>query len=299
MNITFHRFLSVLTLTIVFTIAVSLSTAQSATITAEVRDAALNQDSLKLKVFLSKQPGHREALAQKEVFQPEFNRLSNQVQELIQPFVIGRDAIPQAIRARLKNIHREHDTALDDMRRAIYAGIKPQIEPQQSRVVTFITDVLRGEVYAQVGFVNTLGVKIPSTALNQLANHPDVARISKDHEGQLDLDDTAKAIGADHLWNIGYDGDGVWDVAVIDSGVTIDHPGLRSHKDGGAFYSTTGEEYADDDYGHGTAVAGIIASTNSTYKGVAPGIDKIIICKVIDEDGPISETSVSLHDLLT
>ena len=101
-----------------------------------------------------------------------------------------------------------------------------------------------------------------------------------------------KAIGADHLRNIGYDGDGVWDVAVIDSGVTIDHPGLRSHKDGDAFYSTTGENYADDDYGHGTAVAGIIASTNSTYKGVAPGIDKIIICKVMDEDGPISETEV-------
>ena len=122
--------------------------------------------------------------------------------------------------------------------RAIYTGIKPQIEPQQSRVVTFITDVLKGEVYAQVGFVNTLGVKIPSTALNQLANHPDVARISKDHEGQLDLGDTAKAIGADHLWNIGYDGNGVWDVAVIDSGVTIDHPGLRAHKDGDAFYAT-------------------------------------------------------------
>jgi hypothetical protein len=133
---------------------------------------------LKLKVFLSKQPGHREALTQKEVFQPEFNRLSNQVQELIQPFVIGRDAIPQAIRARLKNIHREHDTALDDMRRAIYAGIKPQIEPQQTRVVAFITDVLMGDVYAQVGFVNVLGVEIPSTVLNQLANHPDVARIS-------------------------------------------------------------------------------------------------------------------------
>ena len=157
MNITFHRFLSFLTLTIVCTTAALFSTAQGATITSEVLDAASNQDSLNLKVFLSQQPGHQQALAQKEVFQPEFNRLSNQVQELIQPFVIGRDAIPQAIRARLKNIHREHDTALDDMRRAIYTGIKPQIEPQQSRVVAFITDVLNGEVYAKVGFVNVLG----------------------------------------------------------------------------------------------------------------------------------------------
>ena len=178
------------------------------------------------------------------------------------------------------------------MRRAIYTGIKPEIEPQQSRVATFITDVLNGEVYAQVGFVNVLGVEIPSTALNQLANHTDVARISKDYGGQLDLDDTAKAIGADHLWNIGYDGDGVWDVAVVDSGVTINHPGLRSHKDGSAFYSKTAENYADDDYGHGTAVAGIIASTNSTYKGVGHGIDKIIICKVMDDGVPVSEIEV-------
>ena len=79
---------------------------------------------------------------------------------------------------------------------------------------------------------------------------------------------------------------------MIDSGVTIDHPGLRAHKDGDAFYSTTGENYADDDYGHGTAVAGIIASTDSTYKGVAPGIDKIIICKVMKDGTPISETEV-------
>ena len=61
-------------------------------------------------------------------------------------------------------------------------------------------------------------MEIPSTALNQLANHPDVVQISKDHGGQLDLDDTAKAIGSDHLWNIGCDGDSVWDVAVVDSG---------------------------------------------------------------------------------
>ena len=121
MNITFHRSFSFMTLIIVFTTAVSFSTVQGATITSEVLDAASNQDSLKLKVFLSKQPGHREALTQKEVFQNLI--VYRQVQELIQPFVIGRDAIPQAIRARLKNIHREHDTTLDDMRRAIYAGI--------------------------------------------------------------------------------------------------------------------------------------------------------------------------------
>jgi hypothetical protein len=108
MNIRFHRILSLMILVTVFTTTVSFRTAQEATITSEVLDAASSQDSLKLKVFLTQQPGHQKALDQKEAFQPQFNRFSSQVQELIQPFVIGTDVIPEVIRDRLKNIHQEH-----------------------------------------------------------------------------------------------------------------------------------------------------------------------------------------------
>ncbi|MCD6506966.1 S8 family serine peptidase, partial [Candidatus Poribacteria bacterium] len=84
----------------------------------------------------------------------------------------------------------------------------------------------------------------------------------------------------------GYTGDGTWDVAVVDSGVSLYHPALSAHRESGDPYISTmsnrpDQNHPDDDYGHGTAVAGIIASTDATYKGIAYGIDKIIICKVM------------------
>ena len=186
---------------------------------------------------------------------------------------------------------------LDDMRRAIYAGIKPQVQPQQNRVENFVTNALRGRVYARVTFVNVLGVEIPSASLERLASHPDVARISVDHEGHPELYRTAEVIGADHFWDFNYKGDGTWDVAVVDSGVHLDHPALSDHRGPipiGSLYAPfisvveqQGEQNNPlDNYGHGTAVAGIIACTPYTYdgreyKGIAYGIDKILVCKVM------------------
>jgi len=51
------------------------------------------------------------------------------------------------------------------MRRAIYAEIEPQIRPQQDSVIRLVTDTLKSRVYAQVTFVNVLGVEIPSAVL--------------------------------------------------------------------------------------------------------------------------------------
>jgi len=76
--------------TLLFAVVVSVGTAQGATIDQEVFEVAGLQESLKVKVFLTHQPGHQIALAEKQAFQPEFERLSSQVQELIQPFAIGR-----------------------------------------------------------------------------------------------------------------------------------------------------------------------------------------------------------------
>jgi len=291
MKATFWQFCSLMSLFLLF----NFVNAQGATVEQEVFETAGNGGLLKLKVFLTKQPGHQVAVNQKESFRPEFERLAQQVRELIQPFAIGKDVIPQVIRGRLNNINNERDVKLDDMRRAIYAGIKVEIQPQQDRVISFVTNVLKGRVYAQVRFVNVLGVEIQSTVLNQLANHPDVAQIKVDRVAHLELSDTAEAIGADHFWDDNMDGNGTWDVAVVDSGVTLDHPALEDHEEqGGPFISKVvpPESYPDDNYGHGTAVAGIIASTNGTYKGIAKGLDKIVICKVFTKTYEPVETKV-------
>lgn len=86
------------------------------------------------------------------------------------------------------------------------------------------------------------------------------------------LSQSVPMIGAHKAWSKGYTGQGVT-VFVIDTGIDNDHPALmRGEK------SLVIEEYNlipdanDYSYTHGTKVAGVIASQNSKYKGVAPGI---------------------------
>ncbi len=83
------------------------------------------------------------------------------------------------------------------------------------------------------------------------------------------------------------------DVAVIDSGVDINHPDLNvvggvhfySVDNGSGFKSFIDSKY-DDDYGHGTHVAGIIGALNNDIGvvGVAPGC-RIWAVKVLDKKG--------------
>ena len=95
------------------------------------------------------------------------------------------------------------------------------------------------------------------------------------------LKDTVPLIGGDRVWSEGYTGRGVR-VAVVDTGVWSDHPELRGRV--AASKSFVPGEDADDLEGHGTHVAGIIASNGEVYRGVAPGAS-IVNAKVLDKHG--------------
>ena len=74
------------------------------------------------------------------------------------------------------------------------------------------------------------------------------------------------------------------DVAVIDTGVDLDHPDLNVA--GGVAYAGNSRKGGDDDEGHGSHVAGTIAAmdNNIGVVGVAPGA-RIWAVKVLDRDG--------------
>ena len=78
------------------------------------------------------------------------------------------------------------------------------------------------------------------------------------------------AINAASFWNAGFDG-GNYDIAIVEHGVDSDHPKLRSVASGRLIKRNPNKESA-----HGTEVAGVAASTDSTRKGVAFGLDKIL-----------------------
>lgn len=75
-----------------------------------------------------------------------------------------------------------------------------------------------------------------------------------------------------------------------DIGVDYNHPALRDHVVKGPNFAD-GNNDPFDDYGHGTHVAGIIASRDHVYKGVAPGAT-IMAVKVLNSRGEGTEAGV-------
>jgi serine protease AprX len=102
------------------------------------------------------------------------------------------------------------------------------------------------------------------------------------------LDDSANdlLLGTFRTKHPTLDGTGV-KVAVLDSGVDTQHPFLNvSHS-----VSTSGES-VDIPGQHGTHCAGIIASRDLVFSGVAPGVDLLNI-KVLDGDGSGRHTNIT------
>ena len=118
--------------------------------------------------------------------------------------------------------------------------------------------------------------------------------------------ESAKSIGADYVWEQGYDGSGV-KICIIDTGIYKDHPDLKK---GGVTkviaeksFVLTRYGYSEDDKdptdgrGHGTAVAGVAAGTGEgdpeIGTGVAPGAS-LLNAKVFASTGEEGATLAAI-----
>ena len=162
--------------------------------------------------------------------------------------------------------------------------------------------------HALKGFAAT----VPAARLAQLQADPDVVSITPDHvvnalkkptptpvptpppsssqtlptginRIEADLSSTARINGTDERVDV--------DVAVIDTGIDLDHPDLNVYVAGG--YNCTKFSTFDDGNGHGTHVAGTIGAldNNVGVVGVAPGA-RLWPVRVLDNRGSGTWSSI-------
>jgi len=169
----------------------------------------------------------------------------------------------------------------------------------QSFVATSV-EVKGGKVKYKYNLINAIAAYLPAERIPELAKLNVIERIYYDERCQIfpgqfvttsttELSDATQSIGADYAWNMGYDGTGVV-VAVLDTGINYTHPDLGGgfgpgYKVAGGydFVNDDDDPMDDNDKGHGTHVAGIIAA-NGTIKGVAPNATLLAV-KVLGADG--------------
>ena len=159
----------------------------------------------------------------------------------------------------------------------------------------------RGYVYSNA--MSGFSIEMPRSALNGLRNHPKVVLVEEDLPqqaiGQGIPEGIARIFASQ---NTAFDIDGVddnrvdADVAILDTGIDIDHPDLNVvggtnclqsvRRRGRTTYYCDDNVSPDDDQYHGTHVAGTVAALDNGIGvvGVAPGA-RLWAVKVLDANG--------------
>lgn len=146
--------------------------------------------------------------------------------------------------------------------------------------------------------INAVAGVLSEQGLKILRESPEVRRIDLDRGGTGALEESVNIIGARLAHQHTITGQGIR-IAVLDTGVDTTHPDLiEAVVDQACFcdldgidgccpngqISQFGQGSATDDHGHGTHVAGILASNGSiASSGVAPDAELVAV-KVLDEN---------------
>jgi len=166
----------------------------------------------------------------------------------------------------------------------------------------------------------SVAVIISSQYLDRLNNLSYVKSVRSDKKFQIEsmgvttlipsgekVTDNLYRVGVEPIWNAGYRGQGVV-VAIIDSGVDLEHNTLKSRWRGGTnswFDPLSGSTEPSDFSGHGTAVASIALGGNEvvetidgvnytgTYIGVAPSAQWIAAKIFGSTNGTTGSSSIS------
>jgi subtilisin family serine protease len=149
-----------------------------------------------------------------------------------------------------------------------------------------------GEIKYTYQLIRAIAASVPSAAIEGLERNPNVTYIEDDGDFYVsdELSDSwgVDRIDAENAWPISR-GAGIY-VSIIDTGIDQDHPDLADNIDGGINFvrikGTVDPGAWDDDNGHGTHCAGIVAADDNGIGivGVAPDA-RLYGVKVMDKRG--------------
>ena len=133
------------------------------------------------------------------------------------------------------------------------------------------------EVKESFGVLDTVLLEIESGHAEEIDQNPHIERVGPNYRIKAMLSESRPQINADFRDSYSYNSSNV-SIAVMDSGIAS-HPSLEVTEK----VDFTGDGEGDEN-GHGTHVAGIIASKHGRYRGIAPG-SEIHDIKVLDSEG--------------
>lgn len=149
--------------------------------------------------------------------------------------------------------------------------------------------------------IDAVAATITKEQLEVLQQNPDI-EIYEDKPFQVSLSQSVPFIDAMQVWPVQINGVNItgkdYTVCIVDTGVNASHPALAGRiVDQYDFCAdntacSTNDTTAEDLSGHGTHVAGIVASNDTTYRGVAPGAN-LAIMKAANSAGTLFISTIT------
>ncbi len=249
---------------------------------------ATQQTSLPVIIIFGEQPQRKIARSLNEKYEPQIDALAARVRGIYDKY-LPRDNqdsedkeiehskqlsqyVTDADKKEIRALNEEREKALRELRQQIARESAAAVAEVQ-KVYSGRISSLGAKIQENYATLNAISAEIPVAALKEIASLSGVAEVVYNNPGKAELSNQVKSLGADTWWASGFDG-GVWDVGVLDEGVLETHSALKSH----TFY----ENYATNG-NHGTGVACMYASTNATHKGLAFGLNAILVDNAGDD----------------
>ncbi len=219
------------------------------------------------------------------------------------------------VEAALERARERRDRAVTALRSEIARNVASEVAPQQGRIEALLARVGASRIQAYTA-LNMIAAEVPSSAIELLAADGDVGRIVSNQRRKLHLDISTQAMHATGLWLQGVNGKGEA-VGILDSGVRANHEMFQGKEVINKPFVNAAlslldrfdarvcldekPETGEDKVGHGTHVAGIVASGGTrrypTVKGVGSGVGQIYNLKIgIKLNEELCEPSVIILD---